>query len=249
MSGKTLKIDLRRQRILEMLARDDSVTVSQLSAALGATTVTIRSDLTALEREHRLRRVRGGAVSAAPDAGLGSCEQEKRAIGRVIAARMLGGERLFINSGTTSRAVASELRHCRDLAIVTNSPPVARLLDDRFRVILLGGNVSAGCDFTSGEDTLNQLERYQADWAILSVDSISAAEGVTICHPEESAVSRRMLERAKRGVIAADHTKLGRAGFVRICDAAPPLMLATSRQADAWETAALEAAGMEIWRA
>ena len=41
MSGKTLKIDLRRERILEALARDGRVYVSQLASALGATTVTI----------------------------------------------------------------------------------------------------------------------------------------------------------------------------------------------------------------
>ncbi len=246
MPGKTLKIDLRREKILAMLARDNSVSVAQLSAALEATSATIRTDLAALERENRLRRVRGGALAIAPEAGLGSCAREKADIARAFAARVREGDRLFINSGTTSRAVAGALTGFRKLAVVTNSPPVARLLSDRFHVVLLGGSVSTAGDFTSGEDTLNQLERYQTDWAVLSVDSISSAEGVTICHPEESAVSLGMLERAARGVIVADHTKVGRAGFVRMCAATAPLMLVTSREADPDETAALRAAGVEI---
>lgn len=246
MAGKTLKIDLRRARILELLDRDRQVSVAQLSEALGATTVTIRTDLAALERENRLRRVRGGARAVEPEPGFGSWPREKAAIGRALAERVRDGERLFINSGTTSRAVAAELRRFRELAVVTNSPPVAAMLCDRFHVVLLGGSVSAGGDFTSGEDTLNQLARYQTDWAIVSVDSISAAEGVSICHPEESAVSRGMLERAARGVIVADHTKVGRTGFVRMCAAAAPLMLATDREADAGELDALRSAGVEV---
>ena len=246
MSGKTLKIDLRRGRILELLARDHSVTVAQLSRDLGATPVTIRTDLAALEAETRLRRVRGGAVPAAPEPRFGTCSREKLAIGRAFAGQVREGERLFINSGTTSLAVATELRRFKSLAVVTNAPRVARLLADCFHVVLLGGDLSAGGDFTFGEDALRQLERYQTDWAVLSVDSVSAAEGVTLCHPEECAVSRCMLERARRGVIVADHTKIRRAGFVHICAAAAPLALVTSREADAAEAEALRAAGMEV---
>ena len=85
MSGKTLKIDLRRGKILEMLACDHSVTVTQLSRALGATPVTIRTDLTALEAENRLRRVRGGAVPVEPEARYGALSREKLAIGRAFS--------------------------------------------------------------------------------------------------------------------------------------------------------------------
>ena len=115
-----------------------------------------------------------------------------------------------------------------------------------FQSFCVGGDLSPDGLFTHGEDALRQLERYQTDWAMLSVDSVSAAEGVSLCHPEECMVSRRMLERAARGVIVADHTKIRRAGFVHICDAAAPLMLVTSRLADADETSALRAAGMEV---
>ena len=81
MTGKTLKIDMRRRQILERLDRDHTVTVAQLSRELGATPVTIRKDLAALEAESRLRRVRGGAVDASPELLFGALSQEKAAIG------------------------------------------------------------------------------------------------------------------------------------------------------------------------
>lgn len=62
MGAGELKIDARRQRILEELNREGRVVVSELAKELNATTVTIRSDLDALERDGYLERIQGGAV-------------------------------------------------------------------------------------------------------------------------------------------------------------------------------------------
>ena len=241
-----LKIDQRRQQILTQLERDGRVYVAQLGEALGATPATIRNDLTALEREGRLVRVQGGALHASSQAGLGPCAAEKLAIGQRVASHVRNGDRLFINSGSTVLAVAQALAAFRELHIITNALPLAQQLGERFHVLVLGGELNARAGFSHGEDALMQLARYQADWAILSVDSISAADGVTLCHSEETAVSRMMLERAARGIIAADHSKVGRAGFVRVCPAAAPLMLVTDPAADRSALRALEGKGIEI---
>lgn len=62
MAGSKLKIDIRRNRILQQLRAEGKVSVTELSDLLGATPVTIRSDLNALERDGYLLRVQGGAV-------------------------------------------------------------------------------------------------------------------------------------------------------------------------------------------
>ena len=64
MAESKLKIDVRRNKILERLRSEGKVSVSQLAADLGATAVTIRNDLTALERDGYLVRMQGGAVIA-----------------------------------------------------------------------------------------------------------------------------------------------------------------------------------------
>ena len=51
MASEKLKIDARRRKILEILNRDGQVRVADLSRELAATQVTIRSDLSALERD------------------------------------------------------------------------------------------------------------------------------------------------------------------------------------------------------
>lgn len=241
-----LKIDIRRRRILELLARDGSVRVAALSGELGATHATIRNDLSALEAEGRCSRVQGGAVSVAGSPLPGGNTVEKQAIARTVARLIRDGDRLLINSGTTAQAVAGALRGFSELHIVTNALAVAEKLGGAFHVLLLGGELNARDGFTYGEDALMQLSRYQADWAILSVDSISAAEGVTLCHSEETSISREMLRRSVRGIIAADHTKVGRAGFVRVCPAQNPLVLVTDAAADQKAIRALEGNGVEV---
>ena len=62
MASEKLKIDARRRKILEILNRDGQVRVTDLSQELAATPVTIRSDLSALERDGYLERIPGGAV-------------------------------------------------------------------------------------------------------------------------------------------------------------------------------------------
>jgi DeoR family transcriptional regulator of aga operon len=52
----------RRTKILDMLGTDGSVRVNQLSQDFGVSEVTIRNDLTHLERKGLLIKTRGGGI-------------------------------------------------------------------------------------------------------------------------------------------------------------------------------------------
>ena len=89
-----LKIENRRKKILEQLGRAGKVSVTELSAMLNVTPVTIRNDLTELEREGCLLRVQGGAVKVTVTEDGRSLEgstlrdahgQQKAAIARTVA--------------------------------------------------------------------------------------------------------------------------------------------------------------------
>ena len=68
MAYSSLKIDIRREKILDMLRQEGRVYVSQLSKLLDATPATIRNDLSVLEKDGALERVPGGAVQPAQPA-------------------------------------------------------------------------------------------------------------------------------------------------------------------------------------
>lgn len=251
MADRKLKIDVRRGRILELLRQQGTVSVAHLSDLLGATAVTIRSDLTALERDGYLTRMQGGAVlrgerQMAPEHSIARSTQ-KQHIAKTISGMIRDGDTLFINSGTTTYCIAHALKIRKNLHIVTNSVEVAQVLGDHptFRVILLGGVMNAQYGFTFGGDAQEQLERYQADWSILSVDGISAKGGVTTYHAEEAILDRMMMNGAKNVLVAADQTKIGRAGFAWICGCNESLRLVTDG-GDPNDLASLRGAGVEV---
>lgn len=255
MAGTMLKIDIRRNKILERLKRDGAVSVTQLASELGATPVTIRSDLDALEKDGYLVRVQGGAVrkprtveNTTPKGDAAIMSEEKRAIAAEVAKRIQDGNTLFINSGTTMEYVAAALKDRKNLNIVTNALQVALELGkvSTFRVILLGGEINAQYGFTHGNDAQEQLGHYQADWAILTLDGISAGSGMTTYHAEESNINRMMIAQAKHTLVAADHTKIGRAGFFRFCDAMADIQLVTDSTASPEAINELELCGVDV---
>ena len=224
------KIDIRRDAILDLLRSEGRVYVSKLSKLFNTTEVTIRNDLSAMEEAGRLMRVQGGAVLY-PDqeTTVISNATQKQSIADAVAEMINDGDTLFINCGTTTLCVAQALKNRRNLNIVTNSIPVATALADvpTMRVLLLGGELNAQYGFTYGANAQEQLSQYQATWSILAVDGISDACGITTYHAEEAILDRMMMDCAAHTLIVADGSKLGRAGFSRICECNEQLTLVT----------------------
>ena len=224
-NGRT-KINIRRNKILEILHKEKKVYIADLSQLLGASLVTIRSDLDVLAEQGQLIRMAGGAVlpneETNPTFSPINNREAKQEIATAVADFIQDGNTLFINSGTTTLLVAEALKTKKNLSIVTNSVPIATLLGKvpTFRVILLGGTINTQYAFTYGTDTQEQLNRYGADWAILSVDGVSPDGDISTCHAEEALIDRLMITRAKKVLIVADTTKIGRTGFsyVSRCD-------------------------------
>ena len=222
-----LKIDVRRKKILEILNRDGVVKVTQLSDLLGATTVTIRADLGALEREGFLQRTTGGAILTIKNTYKTDTVQHrqvnfslKKAIAEKTASLIPDGSTLIINSGTTTYLCAIELKKRKNLNIVTNSLEVALELGGlpSFKVILLGGEVNSHYGFSYGSDTLEQLQQYKAEYALLSMDGISENFGLTTHHAEEAIIDRSMIKRSRNVIIVADSTKYEHEGFSFVAD-------------------------------
>ncbi len=253
MSTSREKIDGRRRAIVEELHREGKVYVNELSRSFAVTSVTIRHDLDILEQEGKLVRMSGGAVCIGGERNEPFTDSirniaEKEAVARTVARMVKNGSTVFLNSGTTTLCIAQALKAARHLNIVTNSLDVATVLGNvpTFRVILLGGEINSNYRFTYGSDAQEQLARYQSDWAILSMDGIAQESGITTYHAEEAILDRMMMNRAVKTVIAADHTKIGKTGFTKVCDCSPRITLVTDPNADEAVFGTLAANGMTV---
>lgn len=230
--SNSLKIDARRKKIMELLEQEGKVKIADLSKILDVTVVTIRNDLDELEKTGRLERTQGGASLKTAFSGnlhgtyFERCKGEhadyKKRIAAATARMIKEGDTVFINSGTTTFYTALELKKHKNLNIVTNSIYIAIELGDvpSFRVKLLGGDINNQYLFLYGNEALEQLSRYSADKAILSVSGICTNRtGITTFHAEESSLDQMMMERSRETIITADSTKFGHEGFYHV---APP---------------------------
>ena len=256
MATGRLKIDIRRNKILELLAQNGQVTVAELSQLLDTTQTTIRTDLDTMAAEKRLVRIPGGAVAVPAQAAqkdipaerTDAFDVQKRAIAAQTLQHIQDGDTLFLNSGTTTLRIAEALCARKRLCVVTNSLRIAELLagNPETHVVLLGGEINAIYGFTFGDDAIQQLGRYQPAWAILSVDGVNAAQGVTTYHAEEAMVNRMMLQKAHRTIIAADCRKIGRAGFTGIYQLDDHFTVITDSAAKREELDAIRAVGAAV---
>lgn len=215
----------RQNAILALIAHRGEVRVEELAARFSVSVETVRRDLAQLDARGMLRKVHGGArlpsLHAEDSYGdrLDARAAEKERIARHLAALVGSGETLFLDTGSTTLACARALSRHEGLTAVTNSVHVAQALaaGGRARVFLLGGLFAPGNVQTVGAMVLEDLSRFHADRAVLTVSGLHAGLGATDADCEEAQVARAMIARARQTVIVADSAKIGLVSAFSVC--------------------------------
>src|SRR5690606_28140639 len=117
--------------------------------------------------------------------------EEKFAMARFIAERVLPGMTVIIDGGTSPYAVARLLIGKR-LQVITNSLPVAGLLSDvsTIETIVTGGTIHNRIGVLVGPHADDMLRNVHADIAILGAVGVTA-EGLWAHNPTIAATQRR----------------------------------------------------------
>jgi DeoR family transcriptional regulator, aga operon transcriptional repressor len=248
----------RLSLILEELSASGSVGVAQLAGLLHVSTASIRRDLELLERQRLLTRTHGGAIAGSMTYELplryrgGQHRDEKRRIALVAAARV--GDHVLtvgLTGGTTTTEVARRLVDRQGLTIVTNALNIAAELAVRpnLKLVVTGGTARSESYELVGPQAEVVLGTMNLDLAFVGVDGLTAEGGLTTYHDVEAHTNRVLIERARRVIVVADGSKVGKLAFARICDLAAVDELITDPSADAAELARVEAAGVLVTRA
>jgi DeoR family transcriptional regulator of aga operon len=215
----------RLSAILETLARNGSVSVTDLAEGFEVSLATIRRDLQLLDEQRLVSRIHGGAVARGILYELplrykaARHQEEKRRIGQVAAKQVADGATVGLTGGTTTTEVAHALADRAGLTVVTNAVNLASELAVRsnLKLVVPGGVARPESYELVGPLAEANLAGLNLDLVFVGVDGISVEAGCTTHHEVEAHTNHALIERARRVVVVADSSKLGQVAFARIC--------------------------------
>jgi len=250
-----LLIDERRQHILTLIQNEGRALVGELSRNLGISQITIRKDLEYLQSKGLVKRTHGGALriqaSALFDPSLQEKQkqhsQEKQRIAIAAAKMVEEGQCVMLDSGTTTAAIAHELRRFSQLTVITNAVNIAaELASTNLEVILIGGSLRKNSFSLVGPLAEDVLEEMHADILFLGVDGFDPEVGLTTPDFLESRVNRAMVKAARRVVAVCDSTKFNRRSLSRIVPPSAIHIVITDRNLAQGTVETLRAQNIEV---
>lgn len=236
----------RTNRILEILTERGRAEVSALAGELGVSQVTMRKDLTELERRGLIRREHGWASLRSTDNVEGRLAyhyEEKREIARRAAELVRDGDTIMVESGSCCALLAAELAaEGRDVTIITNSAFIAAYVRDApsVQTVLLGGIYQKDAQVTVGPMVAQCVGGFYVDLLFAGTDGYSERTGFTNADQLRAQAVRDMAAHAERVVLLTESEKFRRRGTVPLALGAKPLTVITDAAAPDLDDAAIE---------
>ena len=217
--------------------------------------MTIRRDLAILAEGGKVIRTHGGATvgekvlfefNFLQRAGVN--ESAKQQIAKTAAALVQDGQSVIMDSGTTTLALARQLRGHRGLTVITSSLPIAATLQHTpgVKVLLLGGFMRQDSPDLIGALTEANLESLRADLAFIGADGIDLAGRVYNASVEVGRMLAKMAAAAAATYVVADSSKIGRTALVRFGQLARWRGLVTNQGLSRAQATALRKAGVNL---
>lgn len=221
---KLLPIE-RRKWIEKQLVSNKKVDIEEVSKKLDVSSMTIRRDLSELEKKGKAIRTHGGAISVdmiteeTPySSKIVKNNAEKKLIARKALSLIKNQSTVILDSGTTTFELAKLLKDRDDLIIVTNDIKIANeLLESPNKVIVTGGELQQEVGALYGVATQNMFKNIQADIFFLGAHAIDLKGGVMAPTFEKSLIKQLMLEASEETWVLADSSKFNRKALAKVC--------------------------------
>jgi DeoR/GlpR family transcriptional regulator of sugar metabolism len=247
----------RKNKILEIIQEEKSVTVSKLSKVFKITEETIRRDLKALEDEGHLTRTYGGAfidTGVQNDINVSVREayfvENKHRMAAVCKDFIHNGDSIFLDCSTTVFHLCDFIENMR-ITVLTNSLKVLTRLADRENINLIstGGVFSPSSYGYVGRSATQVLSLYYVDKAFISCRSVDISQGLTHSGEQQADIYNLILNRSEKAYLVCDHTKIDKVSFMHVGDLTKIAALVTDEPLpQAWEEY-LTQKGIEYYRA
>ena len=210
-------VDLRHKKIIQLLQKNQSANVSELSEQLNVTTATIRRDLEILEAQGSIKRYFGGAQYILPpnidvqyQTAKGNPTPAKLAIAKAAAGMIANNDIVFLNSSSTALYILDFLPDVHVNVITNNARALYSKYGEGVDLMLTGGEVYGNKQSLVGEFATSSIRKVTANKCFLGASGITVAGGVTSSIVQEVAVNQSMIAQCGGPkIVVADSSKIG----------------------------------------
>ena len=242
----------RRDEIIAFLSDKDYVTVEELAEKFSVSSVTIRSDLDALEQKGLLHRTHGGATSPEQKSiarlvtkTINEYKSEKEIIAEASSRFISRGDTVIIDSGSTTVHVTNFLSDKKVTMVTGSLLALERVLNDEsVEVVVLGGSLRRFSLGAIGYFTRLQLEKLHADIFFMGASGYTE-EGIFCSNVIESETKMAMIKSSSKTCFLADSSKDGTRAFARVCSWSDIDIFVTDKISEDLK-AKLESSGVEV---
>lgn len=235
----------RQEKLVQIARSQGPVSLEELARKLDVSIQTVRRDVQQLAQIGQLVRFHGGVRAGATAENITYQQREtlnaeaKTRIARLVASRIPNDSSLMLTVGTTTCAVARELRNHRGLRVVTNDMAVAQVLSGcrDTEVHICGGFVRARDHAVVGEAAVDFIKQFRFDTVILGVAGIEPDGSLRDFDYREVKVTEAAINHSRQVWVVADASKFERGAMVEVThvskidalftDAPPPGPFAT----------------------
>ncbi|MCK1983481.1 MULTISPECIES: DeoR/GlpR family DNA-binding transcription regulator [Peribacillus] len=244
----------RHQKIVELVNERSSIRVTELSELFSVTEETIRRDLEKLEKETKLKRSHGGAVSLQEDDSeihfserVITNANEKKVIAYEAAKRIVEGDRIILDASTTAWYMSKALPNI-PLTVITNSTKVVMELSkkEKIEVISTGGRLLSTSLSFVGPIAEKSLTMYHVNKTFLSCKGIHLEEGLSDSNEGQALLKKKMIERSDAVILMVDSSKFGIKAFSLIVPTSEVDEVITDREIDEASRKLLEKRNVKV---
>ncbi len=228
----------RREVLLNLITEKGYVSLSETANALDVSEQTIRRDFQALEALPHIKRTHGGLALVQPIAEgeysrrQQSATQEKTALAARVAKYIQDGASIFLDSGTTSEAIALALLSRNNLKVMTYSIRVASRFLDRsdMTVAIPAGIVRLEDGAIIGPYDDEFTNQFRFDIAVVAISGMD--EGGRLSDNDLFEVKRvqAAMRQADKTLLLLTSDKVGAKGLFELCHLKDIDLLAAEEQ-------------------
>lgn len=216
----------RKRQIVDIILKENTVYVSDLSKKFEVTEETIRRDLEKLEMEGILTRTYGGAIlkkhtnEDLPFSTRNTLNKEMKYQIALQASKLVNDkDSLMMDPSSTVFELAELIKDKQDISIITNSLEIVyKYSNNNMQIISTGGCLKKNSLSLVGTTACEAVKKYNVDILFISCKGLSLERGITDSNEPEADLKRHMMQQANTIVLLADHTKFDKIAFAKISD-------------------------------